>query len=167
MELATGWINYESPAGEVAAYTARPQAAAARLPGIIVLQEIWGVDAHIVDLVERFATASYFALAPDLCTAGEGRPPALAADRVAATQAFLDTIPQPEWMAVLGDAERRAKALAKLPGDEALVGETLGVLFGGGARDPERNLAIVGAAAAFLRTHPACSGRPIGSQAPP
>ncbi|HEY5316363.1 MAG TPA: dienelactone hydrolase family protein [Solirubrobacteraceae bacterium] len=163
MELATGWITYDTLAGDVAAYIARPEAAAAPLPGIIVLQEIWGVDRHIADLVERFASASYFVLAPDLFSAGGGRPPALAPERVAAAQEFLNSIPQATWMAVLGDQARRAEALAKLPGDEARsVGETLGQLFGGG-RDPGRSLVITHAAADYLRSHPACSGRLIGS----
>jgi carboxymethylenebutenolidase len=163
MELATGWINYDTPAGKVAAYIARPEAAAAPLPGIIVLQELWGVDAHITDLVDRFAGASYFACAPDLYSAGGGRPPALAPERVAAAQAFMNSVPPAEWMAVIGDEGRRAEALAKLPSNEAHnVGETLGELFGG-ARIPGRNLVITQAAAAYLRSHPACSGRAIGS----
>jgi carboxymethylenebutenolidase len=163
MRLATGWITFDTPAGDTAAYIARPIAAAAPLPGIIVLQELWGVDAHITDLVERFAAASYFVLAPDLYSVGGGRPPALAAERVQAAQAFLNSIPQAEWMVILQDEERRNEALAKLPGDEPQdVGETLAELFGG-ARDQERSLAITRAAADFLRSHPACSGRRIGS----
>ncbi|HWF50326.1 MAG TPA: dienelactone hydrolase family protein [Solirubrobacteraceae bacterium] len=163
MDLATGWITFDAPAGETAAYIARPQAAAAPLPGIVVLQEIWGVDAHIADLVERFATAGYFALAPDLYSVGGGRPAALTAERVTAAQAFLNSVPQSEWMAVVRDEERRQEALLQLPGDEPQnVGETLGELFGG-ARDPERSLAIARPAADFLRSHPACSGRRIGS----
>jgi carboxymethylenebutenolidase len=164
MDLATGWINYDSPAGDVAAYIARPEAAAAPLPGIILLQELWGVDTHICDLVERFATAGYFALAPDLYSAGGGRPPALAPERVAAAQAFLNSIPSAEWMAVMGDHDKRNEALAtELPDAQAKdVAETLDTLFGG-SREPGRNLAIVRAAADFLRSHPACSGRAIGS----
>ncbi len=35
-------------------------------PGVIVLQEWWGLDEHIKAIVERFAAAGYTALAPDL-----------------------------------------------------------------------------------------------------
>jgi carboxymethylenebutenolidase len=35
-------------------------------PGVVVPQEAWGVDGHIPDLVERFASADYVASAPDL-----------------------------------------------------------------------------------------------------
>jgi len=45
-----------------------------------------GLDAHIRNVAERFATAGYGALAPDLYSAGGARPPALAVDRVEAAQ---------------------------------------------------------------------------------
>jgi Dienelactone hydrolase family len=131
VELETEWVDYDSPAGSVSAYLARPQAAGGPLPGLLVLQEIWGVDRHIVDLVERFATAGYVTLAPDLFSMGGGRPPALQAGRVERTKEFLNTIPPADWTAVLGDDQQRAEALGRLPGDEGQrVGETLGVLFG-------------------------------------
>ncbi len=76
------------------------------------------MDAHIRNVAERFATAGYGALAPDLYSAGGARPPALAVDRVEAAQAFLDSIPPAEWMGVLSDEARRAEALSRLPGDQ-------------------------------------------------
>jgi carboxymethylenebutenolidase len=36
------------------------------LPGIIVVQEWWGLDDHIKDVVQRFANEGFVALAPDL-----------------------------------------------------------------------------------------------------
>jgi dienelactone hydrolase len=35
-------------------------------PGVVLLEEVWGVDGHIPDLVERSASAGYIAYAPDL-----------------------------------------------------------------------------------------------------
>ncbi len=35
-------------------------------PGMVVIQEWWGINAHIKDVTERFAAAGYTALAPDL-----------------------------------------------------------------------------------------------------
>ena len=35
-------------------------------PGVLVIQEWWGLVPHIVDVVERFAAAGFTALAPDL-----------------------------------------------------------------------------------------------------
>ncbi len=163
MELMNEWVSYDGPAGSVAAYLARPTAASDPLPAVVVIQEIWGVDGHIQDVADRVAGAGYVALAPDLYSAGGGRPPALAVERVDAAKAFLNTIPPAEWMTVLGDDQRRAQALDKLPdGEGERVGETLGTLFGG-ARDPERHLGVLQGAVAFLDSHPACTGRAIGS----
>ncbi|MGA2471546.1 MAG: dienelactone hydrolase family protein [Solirubrobacteraceae bacterium] len=163
MELKTEWVDLDSPAGQVAAYLARPAWAKAPVPGVIVIQEVWGVDGHIQDVADRFASAGYAALAPDLYSVG-GRPPALAAERVAQAKAFLNTIPPPEWQAVLGDEAARAKALGVLGDDERRqVGETLGVLFGGMRDGPERHVSVLRAALSSLRAHPACAGRAVGS----
>jgi carboxymethylenebutenolidase len=35
-------------------------------PGVLVIQEWWGLNDHIKDIVERFAAAGFVALAPDL-----------------------------------------------------------------------------------------------------
>ncbi len=164
MKLLTEWVDHESPAGSFSAYLAHPGPVSAPVPGVIVIQEVWGVDAHIRDVVERFATAGYAALAPDLYSAGGARPPALAADRVEAAKAFLDSIPTAEWMAVLGDEARRAEALSRLPVDHGRqVGETVGALFGGAGGDSGRHLAVLRAAFSYLRSLPACGGRPIGA----
>ena len=48
-----------------AGYLVRPDSdAPAR--GVVVIQEWWGVDAHIKDVTQRFAKEGYVALAPDL-----------------------------------------------------------------------------------------------------
>ncbi len=164
MELVSEWVDYDTPAGAVAAYLARPLAASGPVPGVVVIQEVWGVDRHICDLVERFATAGYLALAPDLYSAGGGRPPLLSPERVAAAKEFLNTIPLAEWMAVLSDETRRAEALGRLPDEEArAVADTLGALFGGAGGDTERHVKVLRAAVALLRAHPACGGRAVGS----
>ena len=43
-----------------------PGGAGWRGPGIVVLQEWWGVDEHIRDVCDRFAGEGFLALAPDL-----------------------------------------------------------------------------------------------------
>lgn len=40
--------------------------AAAKAPGVVLLQEWWGVNAHITALIDRLAAAGFVALAPDL-----------------------------------------------------------------------------------------------------
>lgn len=49
----------------VSGYLARPMAAG-KHPGIVVIQEWWGVDEHIKDVTRRFAREGYVAIAPDL-----------------------------------------------------------------------------------------------------
>ena len=66
-EITTSTISYESGGEEVTGYMARP-AGGGPHPGMIVIQEWWGVDGHIRDLTERFAREGYAALAPDLYT---------------------------------------------------------------------------------------------------
>jgi carboxymethylenebutenolidase len=47
------------------AYSARPKGDGP-FPGLLVLQEAFGVNAHIRDMVERFAREGYVAIAPEL-----------------------------------------------------------------------------------------------------
>ena len=49
----------------MSAYTARP-AEDGKVPGILVFQEAFGVNAHIRDITERIARQGYVAIAPEL-----------------------------------------------------------------------------------------------------
>jgi len=52
--------------GDVApGYLARPEGAGP-FPGVVVIQEWWGLNDHIKDVAERFAREGFVALAPDL-----------------------------------------------------------------------------------------------------
>ena len=130
-------------------YLARPERAAAPLPGILVIQEAWGVDAHIEDVTRRFAAAGYLALAPDLFAEGGERPPPFAPARMAELQAFMNAAPPN----VFSDAAAREAALARLPEpDRTRVGESLGALTA--VMAPARReglLATLQAAARYLR----------------
>ncbi len=164
MDLLSEWIGYDTDAGSVAAYISRPAAATQPAPAVIVIQEVWGADAHLADVTDRLASAGYVALAPDLYSAGGGRPATLANERVAAAKEFLNTIPTGEWMAVLSDEQRRAEALSRLPAEQASeVAETIGGLFGGAGGNFVRHLVVLRAAVAWLSSHPACAGRSVGS----
>ena len=57
-------IEIESADGHFAAYLATP--ASGQGPGLIVLQEWWGLVPQIRDVCDRLARAGYVALAPDL-----------------------------------------------------------------------------------------------------
>jgi carboxymethylenebutenolidase len=54
-----------APGAKVSAYLAMP-AGSGRFPGIIVLQEIFGVNTHIRAVTERIASMGYVAIAPAL-----------------------------------------------------------------------------------------------------
>jgi carboxymethylenebutenolidase len=58
-------VTFRRPDGkEAAGYLAKP--ARANAPGVVVIQEWWGVQDQIKGICERFAAAGYEALAPDL-----------------------------------------------------------------------------------------------------
>jgi len=63
--LHTGTVAYPGTSGEVQAYLARPATPADPLPGVLVIHENRGLNAHIEDVARRVALAGYTALAPD------------------------------------------------------------------------------------------------------
>lgn len=58
------WIDLDTANGPIRAWRADP--AGTPRGGIVVLQEIFGVNAHIRDVTERFAAEGYVAVAPAL-----------------------------------------------------------------------------------------------------
>jgi carboxymethylenebutenolidase len=56
-------VEFAANGGTASGYLAEPEEAG---PGLIVLQEWWGVDEHIRDVCDRFAAEGFVALAPDL-----------------------------------------------------------------------------------------------------
>jgi carboxymethylenebutenolidase len=146
MAIATETISKPGLCG----YLARPERATGPLPGILVIQEAWGVDPHIEDVTRRFAASGYLALAPDLFVGEDGqRPPPFARERMAEFQAFMNAAPP----TVFSDPAAREAALDKLPeAQRARVGESLGNLIS--VMAPARRealLASVLAAARYLR----------------
>ncbi len=59
----TASVTFSSAAGSASGHLARP---GKERPGLIVLQEWWGLVPHIKDVAGRFAAQGYIALAPDL-----------------------------------------------------------------------------------------------------
>jgi carboxymethylenebutenolidase len=57
-------ISYPSNGSEAQGYLARPEGGDG--PGVVVVQEWWGLDDHIRDVADRFAGEGFVALAPDL-----------------------------------------------------------------------------------------------------
>jgi carboxymethylenebutenolidase len=57
-------VSFRANGGSVQGYLALPPSG--RGPGLVVLQEYWGLVDHIKALCDRFAAAGFVALAPDL-----------------------------------------------------------------------------------------------------
>lgn len=57
-------VTFPSNGGEAHGYLALPSSG--RGPGLIVIQEWWGLTDHIAALTDRFAREGFVALAPDL-----------------------------------------------------------------------------------------------------
>lgn len=64
--LTTSRVTYPDADGsELMGYLAHPSEGGP-FPAVVVLQEWWGLDAHIMDVTNRFAEQGFVALAPDL-----------------------------------------------------------------------------------------------------
>jgi len=62
--VRTAWIDVATAGGSMAAYLALPPAG--RGPGLLLLQEIFGVNEHIRSVAEQYALAGFVVLAPDV-----------------------------------------------------------------------------------------------------
>jgi len=56
-------ITFKANGTDTPGYLARPETSG---PGVIVIQEWWGLVPHIESIADRFAEAGFVALAPDL-----------------------------------------------------------------------------------------------------
>ncbi len=57
-------VTFPSNGNEAHGYLATPESGSG--PGLVVIQEWWGLTDHVVDVCDRFADEGYVALAPDL-----------------------------------------------------------------------------------------------------
>jgi carboxymethylenebutenolidase len=62
--MAGQMVEFTSNGGKASGYLAIPEKGTG--PGVIVIQEWWGLVDHIKDVCDRFASEGYVALAPDL-----------------------------------------------------------------------------------------------------
>jgi carboxymethylenebutenolidase len=157
MAIKTEWIRY----GDQIGYLALPDRAAPPLPGVVVIQEIYGVNDHIRDVTRRIAAAGYAALAPDLFAVKGERPALLTETRIDEAMAWGSRVPS----AARFDPVKREEELAKLPeAERARIRETMGLVFSSGT--PDRMAAMMPAlrsAVRHLRTErPETRGQRVG-----
>jgi carboxymethylenebutenolidase len=124
--LTAGEVKVKTKDGkEMAAYRAYP-ATGQGFGTILVVQEIWGVHAHIADMCRRFAKAGWYALAPELYFR-QGDPQKIP-DVQAILKDIVSKVPDAQVMDDLDAAVAFVKAEGK--GDTAKLGVT-GFCWGG------------------------------------
>jgi carboxymethylenebutenolidase len=64
MSVTTKWIDIEAADGTFGAYLAIPHTG--KGPGIVLIQEIFGVNEHIRSVAEQYAADGYMVLVPDV-----------------------------------------------------------------------------------------------------
>ena len=141
--MAGEMVEFESNGATARGYLSTPKGGGG--PGVIVLQEWWGLVPHIKDVADRFAAEGFVALAPDLY---HGRS-ASSRDEAGKLMMALD----------IGRAEEDLRGAVKyLSGHESVEGErvgTVGFCMGGvlslyAASKNEQ----VGACVVFYGIHP-------------
>jgi carboxymethylenebutenolidase len=63
-DLKGTMVDFAANSGKTEGYLSKPESGSG--PGVIVIQEWWGLVGHIKSVADRFAGAGYVALAPDL-----------------------------------------------------------------------------------------------------
>ncbi len=126
MNSISKWIDIDGDDGAFGAYLALPRSGSG--PGIVLLQEIFGVNEHIRSVAEQYAADGYVVLAPDLfwrqghrIELGYGD-----ADWKRATELKAAT----SLNKAQGDVRAAARALRALPGVGTKIA-SLGYCWGG------------------------------------
>ena len=65
-DLQTETVQFPSDNFTIKAFLARPTSVKVQAPGVIVIQEWWGLNDHIKEIAQRLAREGFAALAPDL-----------------------------------------------------------------------------------------------------
>lgn len=137
------------------AYLALPPGGKGPYPGVVVVHEIFGPDAHIRSVAERFADAGYAAMAPNLFTGEIQR--LLTPSAVATSMMFLRSLPpevQRDPVAIRSKVHERPaeerKALEAMlriqdPAQQRTFGEDLVEVAETLRRRPEVDPKLVGA----------------------
>src|SRR5919199_4184485 len=71
--MAGQMVEFQSNGARTRGYLATPESG--RGPGVVVIQEWWGLVPHIREVADRFAREGFVALAPDLYHGDVARSP--------------------------------------------------------------------------------------------
>lgn len=129
----------------------------ARAPAVVLLQEWWGVNAHIRSLVDRLAAEGFVVLAPDLYH-GQTTRDASEAQRL---------MTELKWSVALEEIAGAQEFLKRHPRSTGKVGVTGFCMGGAGALLTACNLPGLSAAVAFYGIPPAQYVDWKGAETPP
>lgn len=123
--IAPEYVEYASPNGygKARGYLVRPDRAAGKLPGVLVIHENRGLNPHIEDVARRFALANFVAFAPDALFPLGGYP--------GTEDKARELFPQLEQPKVREDFVAAVQFLAARPECTGKVG-AVGFCYGGG-----------------------------------
>ena len=141
--MAGQMVEFTSNGGTTSGYLSIPEKGAG--PGVVVIQEYWGLVGHIKDVCDRFAAEGYVALAPDLYHGERAKSPDEAGKLMMALR--------------IDEAEKDLRgAIQYLLDHEATTGESVGVVgfcMGGAlSRYAASKNPQVGACVNFYGIHP-------------
>ncbi|MBN1833123.1 MAG: dienelactone hydrolase family protein [Deltaproteobacteria bacterium] len=71
--IQSEYINYPGASGDIRADLVTPKGDG-KVPGVVVIHEIWGLNSHIEDVARRLGVEGFLALAPDALTPVGGTP---------------------------------------------------------------------------------------------
>lgn len=126
MDTTSSWIEIQAGDGRFGAYLALPRGG--KGPGIVLLQEIFGVNSHIRAVADQYAADGYVVLAPDLFWRSGPRIE-LGYDDVSWARA-VELMNATDVDKAQQDIGHTVRALRAQPGVQGKVG-ALGFCFGG------------------------------------
>jgi carboxymethylenebutenolidase len=123
--ITTAWTDIPSPEGHFGGFLALPPAG--RGPGLLLLQEIFGVNDHIQAVAKQYALDGFVVLAPDLFWRQQPRV-ALGYDGADREQAYglMQTLTAEGAMADLRASVAALRARPELNGQVAALGYCMG-----------------------------------------
>lgn len=102
MDVQSQMVEVPTAAGAMPCWVVRP-AAESRAPAVLVIQEAFGLNAHIKDVARRVAAEGYVALAPDLYWRG-GKGRAVGYDQLGEAIALMQSLHDADVVADVGGA---------------------------------------------------------------
>ncbi|HXH31400.1 MAG TPA: dienelactone hydrolase family protein [Bacteriovoracaceae bacterium] len=126
MEVMGNYLTAETPDGLLDIYTASASTQE-KLPVVLVLQEAFGVNAHIKNICHRFAGAGYLAMAPELFHRSGRHLQVEYGDR----KNFMPLMGNLCNEEIIQDLKHTLHLLAQLPGADPRRVSTVGFCMGG------------------------------------